>query len=184
MNDYPIEQYVSDAKIDTLYEGTTAIQGQDLFFRKIIRDKGRALGVVSSEIEEFLATEGPLVEERKLLARGLQDAGLIIAAMTAELQKADPRNGGDPKNLYKVGLNTTRMLMALGDMICAYLLIRAGEVAAGKLDGAKGADVDFYAGKIASAKFFAATYLPKLTAERKIAEGVTLDLMELPESAF
>lgn len=184
LGDYPIEQYVRDAKIDTLYEGTTAIQGQDLFFRKIVRDKGRALGVVSSEIEEFLATEGPLTTERQLLARGLQDAGLIVAAMTTELQKADPRGGGDPKNLYKVGLNTTRMLMALGDMICAYLLIRAGEVAAGKLDGAKGADADFYAGKIASAKFFAATYLPKLTAERKIAEGVTLDLMELPESAF
>ena len=40
LQDYPIEQYVRDAKIDTLYEGTTAIQGLDFFFRKIIRDKG------------------------------------------------------------------------------------------------------------------------------------------------
>ena len=44
LQDYPIEQYVRDAKIDTLYEGTTAIQGQDLFFRKIIKDQGKALG--------------------------------------------------------------------------------------------------------------------------------------------
>ncbi len=44
LQDYPIEQYVRDAKIDTLYEGTTAIQGMDFFFRKIVRDKGQALG--------------------------------------------------------------------------------------------------------------------------------------------
>ena len=45
LQDYPIEQYVRDSKIDTLYEGTTAIQGMDFFFRKIVRDKGQALGV-------------------------------------------------------------------------------------------------------------------------------------------
>ncbi len=43
LQDYPIEQYIRDAKIDTLYEGTTAIQGMDLFFRKIVRDQGQAL---------------------------------------------------------------------------------------------------------------------------------------------
>ena len=45
--DYPIEQYIRDAKIDSLYEGTTAIQAQDFFFRKIIRDKGQALAHVA-----------------------------------------------------------------------------------------------------------------------------------------
>ena len=53
VTDYPIEQYVRDAKIDTLYEGTTAIQGQDLFFRKIVRDQGRALG---PQIGAWMAT--------------------------------------------------------------------------------------------------------------------------------
>ena len=43
LQDYPIEQYIRDAKIDSLYEGTTAIQGLDLFFRKILRDEGGAL---------------------------------------------------------------------------------------------------------------------------------------------
>src|SRR6266516_1265415 len=43
LQDYPIEQYIRDAKIDSLYEGTTAIQGLDLFFRKILRNEGRAL---------------------------------------------------------------------------------------------------------------------------------------------
>ena len=57
LQDYPIEQYVRDAKIDTLYEGTTAIQGQDLFFRKIVRDQGKALGYLAGEIEEFVKSE-------------------------------------------------------------------------------------------------------------------------------
>ena len=43
LQDYPIEQYIRDSKIDTLYEGTTAIQGQDFFFRKIVKDGGVAL---------------------------------------------------------------------------------------------------------------------------------------------
>ena len=53
LQDYPIEQYVRDAKIDTLYEGTTAIQGLDFFFRKIVRDKGQALPHVAMQIQEF-----------------------------------------------------------------------------------------------------------------------------------
>ena len=44
LQDYPIEQYIRDSKIDTLYEGTTAIQGQDFFFRKIVKDQAQALG--------------------------------------------------------------------------------------------------------------------------------------------
>jgi alkylation response protein AidB-like acyl-CoA dehydrogenase len=51
--DWPLEQYVRDAKIDTLYEGTTAIQGLDFFFRKVVKDGGRALGLLGKEIQKF-----------------------------------------------------------------------------------------------------------------------------------
>ena len=51
LQDYPIEQYIRDAKIDSLYEGTTAIQAQDFFFRKIARDQGAALGHVVGQIQ-------------------------------------------------------------------------------------------------------------------------------------
>ena len=50
--------------------------------------------------------------------------------------------------------------------------------------GAGGPDKDFYTGKVTAARFFAATVLPRLAAEREIAETTTLDLMELPEEAF
>ena len=53
LQDYPLEQYVRDAKIDTLYEGTTAIQGMDFFFRKIVRDRGRALAHLAGQVAEF-----------------------------------------------------------------------------------------------------------------------------------
>src|SRR6185503_6424761 len=76
LQDYPIEQYIRDAKIDTLYEGTTAIQGMDLFFRKIVRDQGQALSKLLEQIAEFAkgdAGNGRLKEERAALAAALAD---------------------------------------------------------------------------------------------------------------
>src|SRR5206468_6551855 len=53
LQDYPIEQYIRDAKIDSLYEGTTGIQSLDLFFRKIVRDNGQAFGALLGRIKDF-----------------------------------------------------------------------------------------------------------------------------------
>src|SRR5438270_153174 len=57
LQDYPIEQYIRDSKIDTLYEGTTAIQGQDFFFRKVVRDGGVALTWLASQIQATIDAE-------------------------------------------------------------------------------------------------------------------------------
>ncbi|MEZ5193032.1 MAG: acyl-CoA dehydrogenase [Nocardioides sp.] len=189
LQDYPIEQYVRDAKIDTLYEGTTAIQGMDLFFRKVVKDQGRALGHLAGEIEKFIAAEagnGRLKVERELLATALADANAIVGHMITDLMSADPTSEtGDLRNIYKVGLNTTRLLMALGDVVCAWLLLRQAEIALDKLGGElKPGDQAFYEGKIAAAQFFAHYNLPRLTAERAIAEATDLSLMDLDESAF
>jgi hypothetical protein len=91
-----------------------------------------------------------------------------------------------PQAVYKVGLNTTRLLLAVGDLIIAWLLGRQAEVAVARLDagGLTAEDEAFYQGKIAAAGFFAATVLPRLTAEREVAETVSLDVMELAEEAF
>ena len=137
LQEYPLEQYVRDAKIDTLYEGTTAIQGQDFFFRKIVKDQGTALGHLAKEIEAFVASEagnGRLKVERGLLATALEDANAIVGHMINDLMSADASaEGGDIRNVYKVGLNTTRLLMVLGDVVCAWLLLRQAEVALEKL---------------------------------------------------
>jgi hypothetical protein len=190
LQDYPIEQYIRDAKIDTLYEGTTAIQGLDFFFRKIIRDKAQALSHLAMQIQEFAkdlgAVGGALDTERELLGKGLEDVQGILGFMVGELMKSDPRQeGSDVTNLYKVGQNTSRLLMAAGDLVIGWLLLRQAEVARKALDaGASGKDLDFYQGKVAAASFFARNVLPRIAAERQIAEATDNALMDVPESAF
>lgn len=188
LTDYPIEQYVRDAKIDTLYEGTTAIQGQDFFFRKIVKDQAQALTHVAGEIEAFLAAEGGngrLKEERALLATALQDGQAMVGDLINTLMSADVNSGGDLRNIYKVGLNTSRLLMALGDVICGWLLLRGADVALQKLAGeVSESDKAFYEGKVVAAQFFARENLPKITAERHIAAATDLALMDLDEAAF
>jgi alkylation response protein AidB-like acyl-CoA dehydrogenase len=186
LQDYPIEQYVRDAKIDTLYEGTTAIQGMDFFFRKIVRDKGQSLQHVAGQIQEFAKDlGGSLDRERELLGKALEDVQGMLGHMVGDLMKSDPRMGGDVSNLYEVGQNSTRFLLAAGDLLVGWLLLRQAEVAQRALDaGATGKDADFYTGKVAAASFYARNVLPRLAVERAIAEATDNSLMDVPESAF
>ena len=178
--DWPLEQYVRDAKIDTLYEGTTAIQGLDFFFRKIVKDGGRAIGLLAKEIRKFAETSGNNTDEKKALAKGLEDANGIIAVLVGHAMASQEKSD----EIYKVGLNTSRLLMAIGDVIIAWLLLREADIAAAKLPTATGKDVDFYNGKIASSKYFVYNFLPLITAERAIVEAENGAIMELSESAF
>ena len=184
LQDYPIEQYIRDAKIDTLYEGTTSIQGMDFFFRKIVRDQGQALTKVLTEIQEFAkgdAGNGTLASERDLLGAALEDFQAIVGTMVGFLTSSAEQ----AQNVYKVGLNTTRLLMSAGDVLTAYLLLKQADVALQALKGSPGErDKAFYEGKVATAKFFARTILPELISRRAIAEATDLELMELPEAAF
>ncbi|WP_433400274.1 acyl-CoA dehydrogenase [Streptomyces sp. CA-146814] len=183
LQEYPVEQYIRDAKIDTLYEGTTAIQGQDFFFRKIVRDQGVSLNTLSEEIKKFLAgAQGneELAPALDSLAKAAVDLEAIVGTMITDLTAT----GEDVKNIYKVGLNTTRLLMASGDVVVGYLLLKGATVAAERLPTASAKDVAFYQGKIAAAKFFAANILPGVSAERALAETVDNSLMELDEASF
>jgi alkylation response protein AidB-like acyl-CoA dehydrogenase len=184
LQDYPIEQYIRDSKIDTLYEGTTAIQGQDFFFRKIVKDGGVALTWLASQIQATIEAEvgnGRLKEERALLASALSDVQGMLAAMFGHLGEAQQ----DMTALYKVGQNTSRLLLAAGDLITAWLLVRQSEVALAALAG----DVDdrdrlFYEGKLAATRFFCGQVLPRLTSERLIVGNTDNALMEVDEAAF
>jgi alkylation response protein AidB-like acyl-CoA dehydrogenase len=179
--DYPIEQYIRDAKIDTLYEGTTTIQGMDLFFRKIVRDQGQALGKLAGDITEFAkATGNGLDKERELLARAVEDVQGIVGHCVNELMASVD----DTENIYKVGLNTTRALMALGDLVVGWLLLRQAEVALAAQPTASERDKHFYEGKVAAAKWFAANVFPSLSSSLAIALSVDNSLMEIDEAAF
>ncbi len=185
--DYPIEQYIRDAKIDTLYEGTTAIQAQDFFFRKIVKDGGAALGVVAGEIATFIKTslsentDGRSKEELLLLGTALAD----VQAMVGSLVGYAMASTQEPTSVYKVGEHAVSLLMSVGDLLIGYLLLRQAVVAQAALDaGASPKDTDFYAGKLAVAHWFARNVLPELTARRGVIEGADSSLMEVAEAAF
>jgi hypothetical protein len=184
LQDYPIEQYIRDSKIDSLYEGTTAIQSLDFLFRKIVRDNGQALAHVVGEVQAFLDAEsgnGRLKEERALLATALADVQGMLGALTGYLMAS----AEDPSSIYKVGQNSVRLLMAAGDLLVGWLLLRQADVALAALGAEVSAkDKAFYEGKVGVARFFAKTVLPQLTAQRTIVETTDDSLMELPEASF
>ena len=177
--DWPIEQYVRDAKIDTLYEGTTAIQGLDFFFRKIVKDGGRAIGLLGKEIKTFAETGGAHAPEKAALLKALDDLNAIIATLVGRAMESQT----DAEKIYTVGLNTSRCLMAVGDIITAWLLLRQADIALAKIPNA-GKDLEFYNGKIASAKFFVGNYLPQIAADRKIVEATDNSIMNISDAAF
>jgi alkylation response protein AidB-like acyl-CoA dehydrogenase len=184
LQDYPIEQYIRDAKIDSLYEGTTAIQAQDFFFRKIARDQGVALQHVVAQIQKFLDRDSArpeLAEARSLLAAALSDAQAMTATLTGYLMGAQE----NARELYRLGLESVGFLLAVGDLLIGWLLLEHAEIALNALDdGPSQRDRSFYEGKVAAAEFFARNVLPRLTADRTIAEGVDLAIMDLGEEAF
>lgn len=184
LQDYPIEQYLRDSKIDTLYEGTTAIQGLDFFFRKMVKDQFKAVFHLGAQITETVKGDegsGQLAAERELLGKALEDVQAIIGKL-GEWAMASQQ---EVSEIYKVGLNTTRLLMATGDLVIGWLLIRQAEVALAALQaGADPKDREFYEGKVATARWFASNRLPLLAAERAIAQATDDAIMSLPEGAF
>jgi alkylation response protein AidB-like acyl-CoA dehydrogenase len=184
LQDYPLEQYIRDAKIDSLYEGTTAIQAQDFFFRKIVRDHGVALHHLVTQIEAFLGSADArpeLADARSVLATALDDLQAWVNTMTGYLVDSQQ----NARELYRVGLESVPFLLAVGDLLIGWLLLRQAEIALAALDRDPApAERAFYAGKATTAKFFVKNVLPRLTAERGIAANVDLAVMQLREEAF
>src|SRR3984885_3809563 len=192
LQDYPMEQYIRDAKIDSLYEGTNAIQSLDFFFRKTVRDQGAAARALLAEVAAFAAVEddedGQLKTERAAIAEGVTQVEAMLNAMTSFLIGSFEQ----PEEAYKIGQQSVRLMLAFGDLIVAWLLGRQAEVAGRALGNAapdntgalSESDRDFYTGKLASARFFTTTVLPRLESDRKIIEETSNDLMEIPEGAF
>ena len=175
--DYPVEQYIRDQKIDTLYEGTTHIQALDLFFRKVARDQGKTLQAVLADAAKLVAEErggGAFVVERAKLAHAL-------SVMQDSMQTA---LGRMQESVYWVGLNANRLLDSLAELLIAYLLLDQAVIANEKLGAAGESDSAFYRGKVASARFFASTVLPKLDMRLAQLKGSDLSLMDMDESAF
>ena len=180
LKDYPIEQYLRDSRIDSLYEGTTAIQSLDFVFRKIARDRGVALTHVAGEIASFIdnVADDRLKAECVLLQTALLDVQAMTGTLTAYLLAAEH----NPTELYKIGLVSVSYLHAVGDLIIGWRLLLQANIAAAALDA--GADDAFYRGKLAAASFFAKSILPTISTTRVLVENVDTDVMEIADDVF
>ncbi|BBZ44607.1 acyl-CoA dehydrogenase [Mycobacterium parmense] len=181
LQDYPLEQYIRDSKIDSLYEGTTAIQALDFFFRKIVRDRGQALQFLTSQVSRTIDTcDEALKPQAQLLQTALDDVTAMTAAMTAYLMSATQH----PTDIYKVGLGSVRYLLAVGDLLIGWRLLAQAGIAHAALERGADKDAAFYRGKVATASFFAKNMLPRLTALRHVLDSIDDDIMRISEQAF
>jgi alkylation response protein AidB-like acyl-CoA dehydrogenase len=186
LHEYPIEQYIRDAKVDTIYEGTTAIQGIDFFFRKIVRDKGEALESLLAEIDATTVQVGGDPE--------LDGVGTALAVATADVRKSVSilsaildETTENPEAVYRIGMQTTRLVMMVGELMLGWLLARQALVAQAALanPALDAASLGFYSGKVAAARFFSSEHLPKVGLDRHLIEsGVAVDVMALPDEAL
>jgi alkylation response protein AidB-like acyl-CoA dehydrogenase len=173
--DYPIEQYIRDQKIDSLYEGTTHIQALDLVFRKIARDRGAALQALMGQIGKTIAgLPAELDVEKAALETALGDVQAIMMNMMGKLAQS----------VYHVGLQGNRILFALAELVIGWRLVVSAQVAHAAIGAAQGEEKAFYRGKLAAARFYAKNVLPGIKLVRKLIEAGDLELMELPDEAF
>lgn len=177
LKDYPLEQYVRDTKVDTLYEGTTGIQGLDLVGRKIVRDQRAALDGLLSEIAEFATAVTPddFAFERELLRTAIADFDALTTLVVSRWTSPDERP--------VAAQDCTLLLLRLGDLVIAWLALRGCIAARAQLDSASERERDFYLGKIASGQWFLRNVLPNITATLTSARATT-SALKLPTSAL
>jgi alkylation response protein AidB-like acyl-CoA dehydrogenase len=177
--DYPIEQYIRDTKIDTIYEGTTGIQALDFFFRKIARDQGETLAALVAEITEFVKGGGdddPVANERELLGGMVDDVQGHLGVMVERLMTS---LAGEKERIYEVGLHANSLLESAAEVVIAWQLLRHAEIAFPKMS-----EDPFYVGKVASARWFLRLSAPQVENRRAAAEAEDGSIMNLPIEAF
>ena len=170
-------QYYRDAKILTIYEGTTAIQANDLVGRKTARDGGQTAKAIAAQIE---ATEGELRTSGTADAQAV--AQRLAAARQAFLEVVDFIAGGAKAHPNDVYAGSVPYLMLAGNLVAGWQLARALLVA--QELSAKGQDVAFMQAKIATARFYADHLLTKAPGQRDAIVHGAASVTALPLEAF
>lgn len=148
-----VAQYMRDARITTIYEGTTGVQGSDLLFRKIRMDKGAALTQLLEEIDTVAAELSANAELEKL--------GQDLSAAAAAVRDAIPALLAEEADLLQLNAGAVPILDALGFLLTAWQL---GEIAL-KATAQQSNDPEFFGNMIALAKFYNAHQLPQVYAK-------------------
>jgi len=172
VSDYPVEQYMRDLKIASLYEGTNGIQAMDLIGRKFLKNAGENLKKYLARTAGQLKNAGEKAELKPL-------ADKVLAAID-RFGKAALHIGKNAADQGYVGLAATPFLRAFGDVICAQLLVRRAAVAVEQLAKSPNEErTKFLKGKVEVAKFYVEQILPE--ADLNIARIVTSDQSALAD---
>ena len=194
--EYPVEQYMRDCKIATLYEGTNGIQALDLVGRKLGQKKGMNVMNMFGEIGATIA-KAKGIDELKPYAARLEEAYNALVDMTMTLAQLGKSSG-----FIIPILNASLYLDIFGDVLLGHFLLQSAALASEKLKAiyaekgvqdSKGkkralvhqnADVAFYEGKIAAAKYFAVEILCTVKARCEAIKSEEKIPVEMADESF
>jgi hypothetical protein len=171
--EWGMEQYVRDARINMIYEGTNTIQSLDLLGRKVLGDNGKKLKAFGRRIVEFVEEEG-VNEDMQEFVNPLADLGDKVTKLTTELGMKGFANADE------VGAAAVDYLRVCGHLVFAYFFARMARVALDKKDSGD----PFYAAKLATARFYFAKLLPETAMLIRSARSGVKPLMEMDEALF
>src|SRR5690606_14814822 len=154
--EYDVEQHYRDNRLNPIHEGTHGIQGMDLLGRKVIQHDGASLKLLDQRVTATIAAARELGEEPAELAAALETSWQRLLTVTMAVLTA-----GDPAVTMA---NSTAYLEAFGHIVLAWIWLEQAVAAHGR-------EGDFYAGKLAAARYFFRYELPKT--------GPQLDLLEI-----
>ena len=168
-----MEQFVRDARINMIYEGTNTIQALDLLGRKVLGDNGKKLKKFGKLVADFVEEEGTN-EAMQEFVNPLADLGDKVTKLTTEIgMKAF-------KNPDEVGAAAVDYLRVCGHLVFAYFWARMAKVALEKVDGGD----PFYQAKLTTARFYFAKLLPETATLIRTARAGSASLMEMDEASF
>ena len=171
--EWGMEQYVRDARINMIYEGTNTIQSLDLLGRKILMDNGEKLRHFGEKIRHFVEAHGSS-EDMSEFVTPLADLGDKVTKLTMEIgMKAF-------QNRDEVGAAAVPYLRVVGHLVYAYLFARMAKIALEKQDSGD----KFYVAKLATARFYFARLLPETAMLIRQARSGSANVMALDAELF
>ncbi|NDY93563.1 acyl-CoA dehydrogenase C-terminal domain-containing protein [Ideonella livida] len=173
IHEWGMEQYVRDARINMIYEGTNTIQSLDLLGRKVLGDNGKKLKKLGKMVAAFVEEEG-VREDMQEFINPLADLGEKVTKLTMEIGM---KAMGNPE---EVGSAAVDYLRVVGHLVYAYLWARMAKVALDKQDSGD----TFYTAKLHTARFYFAKLLPETASLIRTARAGVAPLMAMDEALF
>jgi alkylation response protein AidB-like acyl-CoA dehydrogenase len=171
--EWGMEQFVRDARINMIYEGTNTIQSLDLLGRKVLMDNGAKLKKFGKLVQDFIEEEG-VKEEMQEFINPLADLGEKVTKLTMELGMKAMGNQDE------VGGAAVDYLRVCGHLVFAYFFARMARIA---LDKQNSGD-PFYTAKLHTARFYFQRLLPETAFAIRSARSGVANLLAMPEQLF